>query len=334
MDKNKPTSWRLLVASLLISICAACAASPNPMLTATSIPNHSLNTVLPPRVNQSSTIQATGTSVPGPSISATPSLEPLNFANPQTAILVKNLANPDDLAAGPNGALFISDISSGLIYEISPGSPLQKIVSGLSVPEGMIYLPTGSLIIAEQGKNRLLKFDLSTGKLADFFNLTNTTNQEGVDGIAIDAGTPNGDTIVIPDSPNGVLRRVGLGGDTMVVLARGFIRPTGAWVEPGGNILVVDEAAGYLYRVHPDGKKDQLARFSTPDDVIEDSSGNIFINTLGDHAVHALTPGGRDIVLLNNISDPQGIAFTGDGNLVVTDPVNHQLIEIFIHDHS
>ena len=66
--------------------------------------------------------------------------------------------------------------------------------------------------------------------------------------------------------------------------------------------------------------------------MIEDAAGNIYVNALGDHTVHVLTAQGKDSVLLSGIIDPQGIAFSADGNLVVTDPVNHRLMKILIRD--
>ncbi len=247
---------------------------------------------------------------------------------------MKNLASPDDLTLGQDHALYISDIVSGTVDKLSGKGSIQVIARGLHVPEGIVSLPGGALVIAEQGMNRLEKFDPASQTLSTFLSLNNTTHQDGVDGLALDASSTAQETIIIPDSPNGVLRRAGLAGDSSIVIANGFARPTGAWVESDGNILVVDENSGYLYRVHPDGTMVRLARFSIPDDVIEDGAGNIYVNTLGDHAVHVFTAKGQDIVLNSNISDPQGLAFMPDGNLVVSDPVNHQLIEILIHNQS
>ena len=61
-------------------------------------------------------------------------------------------------------------------------------------------------------------------------------------------------------------------------------------------------------------------------------SGNIFVVTLGDDAVHVLTAGTKeDLVLVGGLSNPQGIIFDVGGNLIVTDSGNHRLLKVLIH---
>ena len=206
---------------------------------------------------------------------------------------------------------------------------MQLILSDLVEPEGMVILPDGSMVIAEQGKNRLVRYDLSTQTLMPFLDLTNTTGQAGVDDIIWDASSQ---TIVVPDSPNGNILRVSPDGKTVTQVASGFARPTGAWVEPDGSLLVVDENGNSLERIHTDGSIEKLAALSIPDDVIEDGSGDILVVTLGDNAVHLILKGtNQDVTLAARLSGPQGIIFGADGNLIVTDPGNHRLVELVIH---
>ncbi len=337
MKKIKRRSWQVVAMFLLFFPIAACTAAPHLLTKVTSQPS-----LTPPVSGQAMPTAPVGTPsvsrsiTPGIAATGTPVSAALNFSNPQTSILAKNLSNPDDLYLGLDHSLYISDISKGTIEKLNSDGSIQVVLSGLSSPEGIVDvdLPGGMLIVAEQGKNRLMKYDPETQALVVFLSLPNTTNQEGVDGLAFDNRNSTQSSIIIPDSPNGVLRRESLNGGPSTVIASGFSRPTGAWVASDGSILVVDETTGYLTRVHQDGTTERLAQFSTPDDVIEDSAGNIFVNTLGDHAIHVLTAQGKDIVLISNISDPQGLAFTADGNLAVTDPVNHQVIKILIRSHS
>ncbi|HEY9151697.1 MAG TPA: hypothetical protein VIN60_02345 [Anaerolineales bacterium] len=228
----------------------------------------------------------------------------------------------------PNGTIYISDVQDQTIKEFVNGN-LQTLLSGLSEPEGMVMLPDGSLIITEQGKNRLIRYDPTTKTTTLFLALHNTTGQLGVDGIAYDSKTQ---TIIVPDSPNGTVLRVSLDGQTVSVIARGFARPTGAWVEADGSILVVDENGNSLNRIQTDGSIQTLDHLPTPDDVTEDDQGNIFVNTLGDGAIHLISRATNlDTVLVSGMLDPQGIILDADGNLIIADAGHHQLDKLIIH---
>ncbi|MCL4528905.1 MAG: NHL repeat-containing protein [Chloroflexi bacterium] len=258
-------------------------------------------------------------------------LSPIN-THPQIVVLATNLPAPDDLLLAPDGSVYLSDVSDGTIRRYTKETGLQIYLSGFDEPEGMAVLSDGSLIIAEQGKNRLVRYDPNAQTVATFLNLRNATNQMGVDGIALDKHNPNTPTLIIPDSPNGTVLRVSLDGKTVTQIASGFVRPTGAWVEPDGSILIADEYGNALDRIHSDGTIGKLATLPTPDDVVEDANGNIFVDTLGDNAIHLISAVTKqNSILMDGINQPQGIIFDGDGNLIVTDPGNHRLIKLVIH---
>ncbi|HEX2697315.1 MAG TPA: NHL repeat-containing protein [Anaerolineales bacterium] len=264
-----------------------------------------------------------------PTIIPTQSPIPTIISNPQIVILADNLPEPDDLLLGPDGSIYISDVGDETIRRYRPDGNLEVVLSGLNEPEGMVILPDGSLVIAEQGTNRLIRYDLVNRTLQPFLNLQNQTNQLGVDGLAFDAQTQ---TIIVPDSPNGTILRVSIDGQSVTQIASGFARPTGAWVEADGSILVVDENGNSLNRIHRGGSIEKLADLSIPDDVIEDASGNIFVNTIGDNAIHLVSSAThQDTILISDIVDPQGIIFDTEGNLIVTDPGHHRLIKLIIH---
>jgi sugar lactone lactonase YvrE len=251
------------------------------------------------------------------------------ITSPALVILATNLPGPDDLLLSPDGSIYLSDVIEGTVRRYTNGGSLNLIVGGLDEPEGMVFLPDGSLVIAEQGRNRLVRYEPGMQTLRPFYQLSNATSQLGVDGLSWDAITQ---TIIVPDSPNGTILRLSPDAQTVTHIASGFSRPTGAWVEPEGSILVVDENGNSLSRIHPDGRLEKLADLPIPDDVIEDPQGNLFVITLGDNAVHLISRvTGQDTVLASGIVDPQGIIFDIDGNLVVTDSGNHRLIKVLIH---
>lgn len=247
--------------------------------------------------------------------------------HPQVQVLAGGLTAPDDLLLMPDGSILVSDVGDGTIRRYGLDGRLQVVLSGLNEPEGMALAPDGSLVIAEQGANRLIRYDFGSQRLNPFLNLPNHTANAGVDNIAGDANR-----LIVPDSPNGTLLEVSWDGSIVRQLASGLRRPTGAWLEADGNILLADEYGNAVVRLHADGALEKLADLSVPDDVIEDASGNIFVITLGDNAIHVILAGqSLDLVLLDGLGQPQGMIFDSGGNLVVTDPGHHELIRVLIH---
>jgi sugar lactone lactonase YvrE len=223
----------------------------------------------------------------------------------------------------------MSDVVDGTIKRFTATGQMQVVVSGLNEPEGMVILPDGSMLIAEQGKNRLVRYNPQDRSVRPFLNLRNNTRQMGVDGIAIDRQTASIPTLIVPDSPNGTVLRVSLDGISITEVAQGFVRPTSAWVEADGGLLVTDENGGVLSRIHTDGTVERVTSLSIPDDVVEDSAGNIFVTTLGDGAVHLIAAGTvLDSIFVSGLSSPQGLVLDVDENLIVTDPGHHRLIKI------
>ena len=310
--------WRLLGIVFLAITIASCASNPQTQIAMSTFE-------FTPSPQPSQTVTALPTITP----TETPTFTPTLNSKPALVVLAQNLPSPDDLLLAPNGSIYISDVQDQTIKEYTQDGNLQTLISGLSEPEGMVVLPDGSLIIAEQGTNRLARYNPTTKALSLFLALRNTTGQDGVDGIAYDSKTQ---TIIVPDSPNGTVLRVSLDGQSVSEIAHGFARPTGAWVEADGSILVVDENGNLLSWIHPNGDIEKLANLPTPDDVIEDNNGNIFVNTLGDGAIHLIAAStNHDTILVRGMLDPQGIIFDMGGNLIITDAGHHQLDKLIIH---
>lgn len=312
---------RIRALVLFMLTFSACGLLPTPALLPAS------PTPLPPTPTAVPLTEAfTPLPLPSPTLPPTATLTPLNL-NPQVILLAENFLEPDDLVLAPDGSIFISDVAEGTIKQYTQEGMLNLILSGLSAPEGMAFLPDGSMVIAEQGRNRLVRYDFQSKSLQPFLELVNNTNNLGVDGIIFD-----GTNLIVPDSPNGTVLEVSVDGKTVRQLASGLVRPTGAWTEREGKLLIADEYGNAILRLYPDGTLEKVGDFSIPDDVAEDASGNIFVAALGDNALHVLTAQNKeDIVLVSGLADPQGLIFDLDGNLIVTDSGHRQLLKILIH---
>ena len=238
--------------------------------------------------------------------------------------LVKTgLSAPDDLAFDSRGRLLYSDINTGAVSAINADGSVERLAAGLSEPEGMLVLPDGRILVAEQGRNRVMAIDPQTHRLTLWRAFGNHTSNAGIDGIgpiipAALNGTPlaTAGDVIVPDSPNGLVWAVTPDGRGAVEIARGMTRPVGAAVDQSGRIFVADEG-GALWVLDP--RMHRVAVLATPDDVAVTHSGAQFVNTLGDNAIHELDAQGRRLGILSGISQPQGIALDGADNLYYTE---------------
>ena len=245
--------------------------------------------------------------------------------------IASGLEGPDDLALGGDGSIYVSEVKGGRVIRFAPDGKMTVIVSRLKFPEGLVALSDGSLIIAENGTQSLLRYDAATQTITPLITFTlNTPSAPGVDGIAFDALT---NTIIVPLADGGQSRamRVSLDGKNVKEIARGFAQPSGAWVERDGSVLVTDKGAGTIKRIRPNGKIEIVSVLPSPDDVIADAFGNLFAITLHDNALHWITAG-RDTILLKGLHQPEGVIFDAEGNLIITEEEAGKLLKVIIRE--
>jgi sugar lactone lactonase YvrE len=78
-------------------------------------------------------------------------------ANGEMSVLVEDLEEPDQVEVGPDGAIWITeDLQPGRLLRYQNGT-LEVILTGLWAPQGMIITGPNSLLLAEQGRGRILQ---------------------------------------------------------------------------------------------------------------------------------------------------------------------------------
>ena len=239
-------------------------------------------------------------------------------------VVVKNLPAPDDLAFGPDARLLFSDIKAGTISALNPDGSVERIAGGMSAPEGIVAQDDGRILVAEQGRNRVVAIDPQAHALSQWHAFPNRTGRDGIDGIgpvlpgldALGNILPTGGNVIVPDSPNGLVWRVTADGKTATQIAIGMVRPVGAAADTAGRIFVADEG-GALWVLEPARRR--FATLPTPDDVLVARAGHIFVNTLGDNAIHELDGQGHQVSVITGIQRPQGIALDYADNLYYTE---------------
>ncbi|MGH7687209.1 MAG: hypothetical protein ACREN2_10395 [Candidatus Dormibacteria bacterium] len=230
--------------------------------------------------------------------------------------VVTRIAGADDVVVEPDGSLWVDDASRTLVHVSASGSVLQRIIDARA-PEGIAVLPDGSLLLAEQGSDRVVRLEPATQALTTVVQLTPRAGQEGVDGIAYDAES---NTVLVPDAPNGTLLEVPAGGGALARLASGLGRPVGAALAGDGSILVAAEDARGLFRVPAGGGAAAAISDVTQGDDVVVANGVAYVTSLTAHQLIAVDPAsGRAHVLVTGDPMPQGLAVGPGGNLVLTD---------------
>jgi sugar lactone lactonase YvrE len=249
---------------------------------------------------------------------------PAASASPGPQVLLQKQPAPDDLAFDNNGRLLFSDIKTGAVSILNPDGSVERVAGGMSAPEGIVVQADGRILVGEQGRNRVVAIDPQSHAVTQWHAFPNRTGRDGLDGIgpvlpSKDAQgnlLPTADNIIVPDSPNGVVWRVTADGKTATQIASGMVRPVGAAVDAAGRIFVADEG-GALWVLDP--TRHRFATLPTPDDVLVGRAGHIFVNTLGDNAIHELDGQGHRVGVITGIQQPQGIALDGADNLYYTE---------------
>lgn len=238
--------------------------------------------------------------------------------------MLQNQPAPDDLAFDNDGRLLISDIKAGTVSALNPDGSLERIAGGLSAPEGIVLAADGRILVAEQGRNRIVAIDPKTHAVTPWRTFPNRTGRDGIDGIgpvlpgldALGNVLAIGGDVMVPDSPNGVVWRVTADGKSATQIAAGMTRPAGGGIDANGRVFIADEG-GPVWVLDP--SKRRFATLPTPDDVLVGRGGHIFVNTLGDNAIHELDGQGHQVAVWSGIQQPQGIALDEADNLYYTE---------------
>lgn len=245
---------------------------------------------------------------------------------PSLQIVAAVGGQPDDATVTARGDLIWGDLARGTLRRLS-GGRITTLAHGLSVPEGVVALPDGAVVIAEQGRDRVLRIDRN-GKQTVLLALRPVAGQVGVDGIGWDAGAGR---VLIPDSPRGIVLSVRPDGQGVRIIAQGLGRPVDAVPDSHGDILVPDEHLGTLIVITPRGTITRRGVLSTPDDVAVDRAGRVWITTLGDSGVWTIDPGATTPRrVLSGLANPQGLTLDRCGDPLVVDQNTAHIVRLLL----
>jgi RHS repeat-associated protein len=238
-----------------------------------------------------------------------------------------NLNNPEGVAVGTDGSIYIADSGNSVIRKVAPDGTISTVAGNgvssyggngllatkaeLNHPEDVTEGPDGSLYISDTS-NAVIRKVTPSGIISTVAGGGAPPSGLGDGGPATAASldVPSGvavgadGTLYIADTNNAVIRKVVPDGTISTVAgsngtqgpsgyggpttAAGLVSPTGVAVDPDGNIYITDSGANRILKVAP-----PLPGVSTGDAVLPSSDGS---------EVYIFDASGRQLLTLDGLT--------------------------------
>ena len=247
--------------------------------------------------------------------------------DPESGEILENLGlgdgpkSPDDLAFGPDGSVYWTDISNGEVAMRSPDGNTRIVATpGVGV-NPITFSDDGRLFVSQcfmdtrlfeldpQGvaEPRLIRDDLGPGC--------------GLNGM--DWGSADG-RLYGPRWFRGEVARVDVDSGELETVADGFEVPAAVKFDSLGRLHVLDSLRGEVIRLGEDGGREVVARVQPGlDNFAFNEEDRLFISSFADgFIVEAVSPNENRLVLAGGLNMPGGVALIGGAEsprLVVAD---------------
>lgn len=296
---SQPRRGGFACVALIIAALTGCTSTVTPHTSSAPTPS-------PP--------PATAVVTPTPTPAITTTLASCAAAVTRAALHVVHhfSVSPDDIAVDAAGRLWVSAREANQLISMNPDGTGVATVTVTGGPEGVAVEGSG-VYVAQQNVNAIAEIAPRRSAVMTF---PNHTANAGIDGIA----AATGQTLLVPDSPNGTLLGLSLGSPpTTRLIATHLGRPVSAAVGPGGDIFVASESSPGLVVITPAGNVRKIGGFTDLDEVVG-YGGLLYVTELNRHDVVAVDPtSGASVVLAVNLPAPQGLAVTVGGTLEIVD---------------
>jgi sugar lactone lactonase YvrE len=259
----------------------------------------------------------------------TPNVAPAHYTS---HVYYQGTSNPDDLVFDLQGHILFSDGYHGTVGRINADGTVTLLVTGLKRPEGLVMLPNGTLIIAEQQTNRILSLTPGAHSVTILRQLPGSVGagscKNGTNGITYNAVNQ---TILVPDSPTGNLYSLSTDGKTLILLASGMATPDSAVVDSRGDIYIDVECGGSIWRLDIGGTITKYGGFGMLDDIVFDPHGNLLLTDVSS-SIHALirfnlATGQRVTLASQGYEKPEGLLVDAKDNIYLADDDIGKVVE-------
>jgi DNA-binding beta-propeller fold protein YncE len=227
--------------------------------------------------------------------------------------------SPTGLAFARDGSVWVSDRNNDVLRHLSPSGQFHAAVGGaaaawhgtgtsprLSEPHGVAVDPTGAVVVADTGADRVKRL------------------------------TPKGGLLAAWSSPTGTLP----GATSSGAAARPFQRPLAVAVDPAGNTYVADSGSDRVEELDPGGRLvagwggpgSALGHFLNPDGIAVDATGDVYVADGILDRVQQFTASGKLLAAWGSagtrpgeLREPTGMSIDCRGDLLVADTGNNRV---------
>lgn len=227
--------------------------------------------------------------------------------------------------------LFVSDYSSGNIYEFTPGGTRSVFASGLNEPVGLAFDSAGNLFVATQGSGTSAIYKFTPAGVKSTF-ATGFSIQELA---FMTVGSADEVYLCDVQGPGHVFRFASDGTRSTYASGSNLQYPTGLAFDSAGNLFVANlndgqPTGGTVVKITPGGVQSIFATgFFDPSGLAIDAMDNVYVaNSAGSSMITKITPEGVSSSFAGNVGNPYGLAFASDGTLFAASPSSNSIFEI------
>jgi sugar lactone lactonase YvrE len=204
---------------------------------------------------------------------------------------ITGLSQPTGIVIDAAGNVYVSELSGSVYKFNSTGGNETQIVTGDNPAAGTATEPGSAYALAIDGSGNLYIADGNDGAIYKYTASTGATSvviAKGSpviaypDGLAVDAAG----NIYFTDADYGVLVKYTSAGTYVGTVGGGLDEPYGLYLDRSGNFYVTDVKTKDVYVYNSAGELlNMFTGFTTPQGVITDSKGDVFISDYGTNSI-------------------------------------------------
>jgi streptogramin lyase len=215
-----------------------------------------------------------------------------------------DIAVPYKLALEPSGTVLVADGDRGRLVRVDPRTGAATVAARLPRPLAVTVAPDGTIYALADERLFRVGGARST-ELAAF-------DAEGPNDIAV---TPSGEIYVARYGDHVDVISAG----SIRPVAHGFDRPHGITAAADGSLLVADTYAGAVRRLTPDGTITTLATgLASPIDVAIDRDGSLIVAELAAGRLSRIATNGTVTTLTTRLHQPTAVVVAPGGAMYAT----------------